>query len=93
MSISVEIGLLSGKTVSMKADLKEEVGIMNRRAQTALGVGRGRLVDSSGHILDESAPVKRARLQNGDALTLHVTRVTLQACRPLLLPFLAMDRS
>ena len=46
MSITVQIGLLSGKTVSMKADLKEEVGRMNRRAQTALGVGRGRLVDS-----------------------------------------------
>ena len=38
-------------------------------------------MDSFGSILDASAPIKRARLQNGDALTLHVSRATLQACR------------
>ena len=80
MSISVEIGLLSGKTVSMKADLNEEVGSLSRRAQISLGVGRGRLMGPSGSILDASAPIKRARLQNGDALTLQVNRVALQAC-------------
>ena len=65
MSIKVEVGLLSGKTVTVNAGLNEEVGTMKRRAQIALGVGRGRLVGSSGSVLDACAPIKRARLQNG----------------------------
>ena len=79
MSITVEVGLLSGKTVSVEADLNEEVGKMKRRAQIALGVGRGRLVGASGSVLDASSTIKRARLQSGDCLTLHVNRVTVHA--------------
>ena len=44
MSIRVEVGLLSGRRVTVDADLNEEVGTLKRRAQIALGVGRGRLV-------------------------------------------------
>ena len=80
MSIRVEVGLLSGRRVTVDADLNEEVGTLKRRAQIALGVGRGRLVGSSGSVLDASSPIKRARLQNGDSLTLHITRVQVQAC-------------
>ena len=56
MSIAVAVGLLSGKTATVNADLCEEVGALKRRAQTALGVGRGLLVGSSGSILNECAP-------------------------------------
>ena len=38
MSITVEVGLLSGKTATVEAGLNEEVETLKRR-----GVGRGRL--------------------------------------------------
>ena len=34
MSITVEVGLLSGKTVAVEADLDETVALFNLRAQT-----------------------------------------------------------
>ena len=80
MSITVEIGLLSGKRVRVDADMNEEVGTMKRRAQIALGVGRGRLVCSSGSVLDACAPMRHTRLQNDDFLTLHINRVQVEAC-------------
>eukprot|EP00439_Symbiodinium_sp_Y106_P023674 s3358_g2.t3 len=79
MSITLEVGLLSGKTATVKADLDEEVATLKSRAETALGVGRGRLVGSSGSVLDARATVKHARLQDGDSLTLHMNRVQVQA--------------
>ena len=79
MSIAVEVGLLSGKTASVRAGLEENVAALKRRAETALGVGKRRLVDSSGIFLDASAPIKHARLQNGDSLTLHINKVQIQA--------------
>ena len=63
----------------MKADFEEEVGKLKRRAEMALEVGKGQLVDSSGGILDVCAPIKRARLQNGDSLTLRIRSVHVQA--------------
>ncbi|OLQ11860.1 Ras-related protein Rab-4B [Symbiodinium microadriaticum] len=81
MSITVAVGLLSGKTATVKADLDEQVGTLKRRAENALGVGRARLVDSSGVVLDACAPIKRTRLQNGDSLTFHISRVQVQASR------------
>ncbi|CAE7222510.1 atzF [Symbiodinium sp. KB8] len=70
------------RRVTVDADLNEEVGTLKRRAQIALGVGRGRLVGSSRSVLDASSPIKRVRLQNGDLLTVHINRVQVQACRP-----------
>ena len=55
MSIEVTVGLLSGKTATVTADLDEEVATLKRRAENALGVGRGRLVGSSGSALDAFA--------------------------------------
>ena len=75
MSITVEVRQLSDKTVTVHAGLNEEMGTMTRRAQIALGVGRGRHVGSPGSVLDASAAIKRARLQNG-----RVNRVTVHAC-------------
>ena len=60
MSISVEVGLLSGRTATVKIGLNGSVRTVKRRAQTALGVGKGRLLDRSGNVLDDSVSVKRA---------------------------------
>ena len=79
MSITVDVGLLSGKTATVKAGLDEEVGALKRRAHIALGVGRGRLVGPYGSVLDACALIRHTRLQNGDSLTLHITRVKVQA--------------
>ena len=64
----------------MNADLQEEVQSLNLRAQTALGVGTGRLVHSSGSVLHACSRIKDTELQNGDSLTLHLCRVQIQAC-------------
>ena len=78
MSIAVEVSLLSGKTATVQADLDETVEVLTQRAQIALGVGKGRLLDSSGVVLDGCAATKKARVQNGDSLTLQVSRVQVQ---------------
>ena len=54
---------------------------MNRQAQISLSVGRGRLVDSSGVVLDAHARIRDARVKNGASLTLHVSRVQIQSTR------------
>ena len=59
MSIVVQVRLLSGKTVTVQAHFDEDVGTLCRRAQTALGVGRGRLVDSFGILLNAHVAVCR----------------------------------
>ena len=80
MSITVNVGLLSGRTAAVTADLEEVVRSLSLRAQTALGVSRGRLVHSSGRLLDACSTIKDTELQNGDSLTLQVHRVQIQAC-------------
>ena len=40
MSITVEVGLLSGKTATVVADQDEQVEALKRRAQRALAVGK-----------------------------------------------------
>ena len=60
MSLTVHVGLLSGRTATVQADLDEGVAVLKRRAEMALEVGKGRLVDSSGGVLDVDAPIKRA---------------------------------
>ena len=79
MSITVEVRLLSGKTATVKTGWDETVATLKRQAQTALGVGRGRLLDPRGSVLDVSAPIKKTRLQNGDSLTMHINQIQVQA--------------
>ena len=82
MSILVEVGLLSGRTATVKAYLEEEVRSLCLRAQTSLGVGKGRLVHPTGSILDARSTIAQTELQNGDSLTLHIMRgPEIQACR------------
>ena len=79
MSVVVDVGLMSGKTVSVEARLDESVATLKRRAQTALAVGKGQLLDSSGGLLDDQLTVKKAKLEAGILLTLHLRRVQIQA--------------
>ena len=81
MSIAVEVGLLSGKTATVQAGRDETVQTLSRRAQIALGAGNGRLVDSSGVVLDGSQAIANTGIQNGSSLTLHVNGVKVQATR------------
>ena len=71
MSIVVDVGLISGNTVSVEAGLDESVGLLKLRAQTALAVGKRRLLHSS-RLLDEEQTVKKAKLQNGPLLALQL---------------------
>ena len=57
MSISVDIALLSGRRCTVVAGLPETVGTLKRQGQIALGVFRGRLLDSAGRVLDASTPI------------------------------------
>ena len=59
--------------VSHQAAEDENVGTLKRRAQVALEVGTGRLLDSSGCVVEGTLPMKKARVQNGDSLTLLAT--------------------
>ena len=75
MSLTLEVSLISGKTVSLQADEDESMESLKVRAQRALGAGRGRLLRSSGLVLDGAAPLKHAKLQKGEQLMLQIRRV------------------
>ena len=75
MSLTLEVSLISGKTVPLKTDEDESVESLRVRAQRALGVGKGRLVDSTGSVLDAGVPLKKAMLQFQEPLTLQIRRV------------------
>ena len=77
MAIVVDVALLSGQRVSLDADLAASVQSLAERARRALGVGRGRLFDSSGSVLDGDKKLGAAKLQTGDCLTLQVGAVCM----------------
>ena len=89
-SITVDVGLLSGRTTAVKADLNEEVGTLKLAAQTALGIGMGGWWT---YLEAVWMGRRRSRLQNGGSLTLHINRAQVQPARWLLLPFFAMEPS
>ena len=79
MSITVQVSMLSGKTATVQAGLDETVETLAERSRIALGVGKGRLLDSSGVVLDGGAQTADCQIRNGDVLTLHVKRVQIQS--------------
>ena len=81
MSISVDVHLLSGKRVSLEVEADASVESLKQRAQRALATGRGRLLNSSGVVLDERNTIMQAKLKSGDELTLHVKQVQLIATK------------
>ena len=78
MAIVVDVTLISGQRVSLEADPAASVQSLAESAGRALGVGRGRLLSSSGHVLDGDAKLGAARLQTGDFLTLQVGTVCVR---------------
>ena len=79
MSVTLEVALLSGRTVTVEAGQAEQVEQLKLRAQIVLGVGKGRLLDLSGSVLDSCSTVEAAKLHNGDSLTLHIARLQIQS--------------
>eukprot|EP00439_Symbiodinium_sp_Y106_P071941 s28_g13.t1 len=76
-TLTLEVSLISGKTVSLETLGDESVDECVRR-ERALGVGKGQLLDCAGSFLDEGAPLKKASLQEGEPLTLQVRRVDIR---------------
>ena len=77
MSLTVEVSLISGKTVSLQTHGDESVQSLRVRAQQALGVDKGRLVDSTGNVLDGGVPLKEVGVQCEESLMLQVRRVDI----------------
>ena len=78
-AIVVDVALMSGKRVSLEADLSASVQSSNKRARRALGVHQGRLFSSSGSVLDGDVRLGAAKLQTGDCLTLQIRKVHICA--------------
>ncbi|OLP91972.1 hypothetical protein AK812_SmicGene26261 [Symbiodinium microadriaticum] len=82
MSISVDVHLLSGKRAAVEVGADASVESLKRRAQSALAVpSRGRLLNSSGEVMDATKTITEAMLRSGDVLTLHLNQVQLKAVR------------
>ena len=79
MPITLHVSLLSGRTLSIETGLDVDVEAFKRRAQTALSVGKGRLVHSNGSVLDEAMTIQDSELCNGDFLSLQVQLIQLRA--------------
>ena len=60
MALTLEVSLVSGRTVSLEAGSGDLVESAKSRAQEALSVGKGRLIDSSGRVLEGSATLQQA---------------------------------
>ena len=76
-----KVVLLSGKTATVKAGLDDEVRVLKCQAEIALGVGKGRLTDSSGNFLDAQTLIRDARIKNGASLTLHINTAQVRSSR------------
>ena len=75
MSISLDVHLLSGKSASLIVETDASVESLKRLAQSALEAGKGRLLRSSGEVLDGASSVQEAGPRDGDVLTLHMKQV------------------
>ena len=71
-SITIEVSLISGRTVVVETELDATVESLKQQAQTALGVGRGRLSNAAGEVLDGTSTIKHCGLCCGDLLTLQI---------------------
>ena len=77
MAMVVDVSLISGRRVSLEANLPASVQSLAERARRALGVGLGRLFSSSGNVLEGELQLGAAKLQTGDCLTLQVGTVRI----------------
>ena len=74
MSITLEVSLISGRTVSVQTDRKATVDRVKQSAQSQLFVGRAKLVTASGRALEGATTIGECGLTSGDSVTLHVAR-------------------
>ena len=72
MAIIVDVTLISGRRVSLKADFDASLQSLTKRERRALRVSNGRLFSSSGTFLDGDTRLRAARFQIGGCLTLQV---------------------
>ena len=79
MSLDVDVTLLSGKSAQISAPGGCTVDEFRSKAQTALQVGRSRLISPSGHVLCGEATLFQSGVKNGDILTLQVQQMSLAA--------------
>ena len=79
MSITLHVSLLSGRTVPIEIGLDVDVGVFKRWAERALSVGKGRLIHSSGSVLDEGKTIGQSELCNDDILSLHIRPIAIHA--------------
>ena len=77
MSLTLEVSLISGRTVSLQTHGDETLESLRERAQRALGVCKGRLFNSTGSVLDGGGPLKKSRLKYDEPLTLQIRRVDI----------------
>ena len=82
MPMSVHVHLLSGRSVTLETEPEASIDSLSQKAQSALGVGKGRLLTASGDALAEGT-VQGAGLQDKDVLTLQVGEVRVKASRNL----------
>ena len=80
MLVTVNVYLMSGRSVTLESDETAELDHLKKRAERALGVAQGRLVSPSGVILDGAATIKKALL-TGDVMTLHSAQVQVLATK------------
>ena len=61
MPLTIEVSLISGKTVSLQTHGDETLESLRARAQRALGVAKGRLLNSNGSVLDGRRATKEGQ--------------------------------
>ena len=81
MSIKLHVSLLSGRTVQIETGQDVDVGAFKRRALKALSVRKGRLVNSTGFVLDEAKTIGDSELCNDESLKLLIHPTVIQANR------------
>ena len=72
MTFVLDVHLVSGRGVTLAAEADDSVFALKKRAQSAFGVGGGRLLNGSGGLLKGTTTVEQTGLQPGDVLTFLV---------------------
>ncbi|CAE7487092.1 unnamed protein product [Symbiodinium sp. CCMP2456] len=83
MSISLQVSLLSGRTICLDAELGESLQSLSDRAQVALASRRGSFLNAEGKMLHGASTVEDCCLKDGDVLTFHMGQIEVFMSRGL----------
>ena len=83
MSISLQVSLLSGRTICLDAELGKSLQSLSDRAQVALASRRGSLLNAEGKLLHGASTVEECCLRDGDVLTFHIGHIEVFMSRGL----------